>query len=771
MSSKGLSPTFTAGYNTTIMILEKTLRWTVLASVFLLTLIPFFIAQSLFFPFITGKNFSFRILVEIMTAGWLALALVYPAYRPRRSWILAAFALFVVIVALADVQGAYPFKSFWSNYERMDGWVTLAHLFMLVVVAASILNTEKLWKTFWQVELVMSLAIAAYGFLQLFGVLSLTAGFSSLERLDATFGNPIYLAVYMLFNAFIAALLWAQAWEKSAPGSRLGISFAYGAVVIVDSFVLLLTGTRGTILGLIGGIFVTAVLVALLGRESHTRLARASLGIIVGIVVLSLGFFFVRDSAWVQRVGFLNRLATISTTDSTTKARFYNWGMAWKGVKERPLLGWGQENYAVVFDKYYDPRMYGQEPWFDRVHNIVFDWLVAAGILGLLSYLSIFAAALLALWHRPRNAKASAPASASRGRDGFSVVESSILTGVLAGYFFHNLFVFDNITSYMLFGLVIAYIVWRRSESVGALRLWNTSLPEQSMPVVAVIAALALWGASAWINGSALAQNRLLIKAISSQQEGIAKNLDYIKQAVALGSVGTQEAREQLVQMATRVASAPGVDIQLKQEFYDFSVAQMELQQKASPLDARPALFLGLLHDSFGNYAAGAEALKHALSLSPTKQSILYELARNAQVRGDIAGMLQYFKTAYELYTPNVQARILYAATAIATGNDALADELLAPVIPTGEAADPRIASAYLQTKRYNKIAVIWEAYVRVHPADPQGYFTLAAAYYGMGDRTKAIAALQAASKLSPDVALQAAAFIEQIRGGTLRLE
>ncbi len=743
------------------MILEKTLRWTVLASIFLLTLIPFYIAQSLFFPFITGKNFAFRILIEVMTAGWLALALVYPAYRPRRSWILAAFALFVVVVALADALGAYPFKSFWSNYERMDGWVTLAHLFMLVVVASSMLNTGKLWKAFWQVELVMSLAIAAYGFMQLFGIVSLTAGFSSLERLDATFGNPIYLAVYMLFNAFIAALLWAQAWEKSAPGSRLGISFAYGTALGIDCFVLLLTGTRGTILGLIGGIFVTAVLIALLGRGSHRRLARAALGVVLGVVILSLGFFFVRDSAWVQRVGFLNRLATISTTDSTTKARFYNWGMAWEGVKERPLLGWGQENYAVVFDKYYDPRMYGQEPWFDRVHNIVFDWLVAAGILGLLSYLSIFAATLLALWHRSRAAGAQA----------FSVVESSILTGVLAGYFFHNLFVFDNITSYMLFGFIIAYVIWRRSESTASPRLWGASLPEQSLPVVAVIAALALWGASAWINGSALAQNRLLIKAISPYPVGVSKNLDYIKQAVAEGSLGTQEAREQLVQMATKVASASGIDTKLKQEFYDFSVAQMELQQAASPLDARPALFLGLLHDSFGNYAAGQGALAHAHDLSPTKQSILYEMARNAQMRGDIAGMLRYFKTAYELYTPNVQARILYAAAAIATRNDALADGLLAPVIPTGEAADPRIASAYLQLKRFDKIAVIWEAYVKVRPTDPQGYFTLAAAYYSMGDRTKAIAALEAASKISPEVALQAAEFIQQIRNGTLRLE
>src|SRR3990167_4849893 len=284
------------------MAIEKTLRFIALGSVFALPCIVFIVASSLFFPFITGKNFAFRILVEVAAGSYLALALLNPASRPKRSWLLGAFAAFVLIVALADAFGTYPFKSFWSNFERMDGWVTLVHLFMLVVVASSMLNTGKLWKAFWQTELVMSLAIAAYGFLQLFGIVSLTAGFSSVSRLDATFGNPIYLAVYMLFNAFIAALLWARAWEKSMPGSRMGLSLAYGAVVAIDCFVVLLTGTRGTILGLIGGIFVSAVLVALLGRESHTRLARAALGIVIGIVILSTGFFFVRDSAWVQRV-------------------------------------------------------------------------------------------------------------------------------------------------------------------------------------------------------------------------------------------------------------------------------------------------------------------------------------------------------------------------------------------------------------------------------------------------------------------------------------
>jgi hypothetical protein len=51
--------------------------------------------------------------------------------------------------------------------------------------------------------------------------------------------------------------------------------------------------------------------------------------------------------------------------------------MALKGIAERPVLGWGQENFNYVFNKYYNPQMFGQEEWFDRTHNVVLDWLIA----------------------------------------------------------------------------------------------------------------------------------------------------------------------------------------------------------------------------------------------------------------------------------------------------------------------------------------------------------------------------------------------------------
>src|SRR3989344_1372962 len=262
------------------MAIERTLRWIVLGGIFALPFVVFIVAESLFFPFITGKNFAFRIIVEIATGAYLALALVNPAYRPKRSWLLWAFALLVCLVALADLFGAYAFKSLWSNFERMDGWVTLVHLFLYFVVMTSILNTEKLWRRFWHVSLGVSVVVGLYGLLQVAGFASLNPGFSSVTRIDATFGNPIYLAVYMLFHIGIAAMLWSHAWAESYSRRRFWPSLIYGGIIALCTIILFMTGTRGAMLGFIGGVFLGTFLLAL----SSEHLRRMALTGIAGIL-------------------------------------------------------------------------------------------------------------------------------------------------------------------------------------------------------------------------------------------------------------------------------------------------------------------------------------------------------------------------------------------------------------------------------------------------------------------------------------------------------
>lgn len=729
--------------------LEKTLRWIVLAGVFSLpVIVPLLVSGSLFFPYITGKNFAFRIIVEIMAAAWLALAIVIPAYRPRRSWIIGAFAVFVGVIALADAFGAVPFKSFWSNFERMDGWVTLAHTFLYLLVTASVMNTEKLWRAFFYTTLGVSAYLGVYGLLQAAGISALGQGGASglNARVDGTFGNPIYFAVYMLFHVFIATHVWIQNWVEREKGDRLPLSLMFGTLIALDTFVLFFTGTRGTMIGLIGGALLTALLFVFFGRNSRT-VRNAGIGIVVGLLVLMGSFWMVRDAAWVQKVGFLQRLATISIEDNTVKARFINWSIAWNGVKERPLLGWGQENYAIVFDKYYDPRMYAQEPWFDRVHNILFDWLVAGGFIGLIAYLSIFIATLWAVW---------------RGA-AFAFIEKATLSGLLAAYFCHNFFVFDNVVSYLFFATILAYVVFRSTQDKPVL-FSAVDVSRSALPYIAVLLALVLWGSAWLVNQRALAANRLLLQAVQAQSGGLEENLRYFREAIAYNTIGTQEAREQLIQGATGVASASAVATSTKIAFYNEAAAQMEKQSAASPLDARFPLFLGLLHDSFGNVTAGAAAFIKAHELSPAKQSILFELGRNAFARNEVPAGLQYFKEALELDTSYVGARTQYAAALVLAGRDAEADQILAPIIESGEAADQRMLSAYITRKQYAKAAMLWEIRVRAMPEDAQSYFTLAAIYSEAGDTVRAVQTLERAKRAIPGVTSQVDSFIQEVQ-------
>ena len=773
------------------MKLDKILRWVVIAGVFALPFVPLIVSTSLFFPFITGKNFMFRFIVEMMAGFWLALALVDARYRPKRGWILGAFALFILIIAIADAQGANAFKSFWSNYERMDGWVTIAHLFVYLVIASIVMNTENLWRRLFQFTLVISASLSIYGLSQVAGAAGLAT------RIDATFGNPIYLAVYMLFNVFIAALLMTQEGKQEwgtmervalplalfagficiapqAPSLGLLVLIAllsivvleafmfvrrqylFAIVILLDTVALFLTGTRGTELGLIGGGLLAIVLYAFLQGSKRIRTIAVSSVLIV--VVLGGALRLAHNSPWVNSISFLDRLASISLSDDTIYARLLNIGIASKGVLERPIFGWGQENYAIVFDKYYDPRMYAQEPWFDRVHNIIFDWLVAGGILGLATYLSIFAATIWELWRKTK-----------AGIHVFTIAERSIVTGLLAGYFIHNLSVFDNVTSYILFGTVLAYLMWRRSSAENAQPIIKRQfLAANTLPIIAIGTVVVGFIAAWLINWNALQENLTLLSALESP------NLATFQKAISYGTFGTQEAREQLAQMAAQAAGASSANVpdSLKQQFFNAAVTQMQLQEKASPLDARFPLFVGTVEDSFGDYNDAAVALNQAHQLSPKKQSILFQMGLNEQALGDLKGAEQIFQQAYELETDDVQALGYYIASAIRNGDDVTANTLLTPAAMTsGQVVNQQLASALAARNEYAKIIPIWTTYIAANPTDATAYQMLAAGYFQTKNNAQAIATLQALAKAIPSSASQANTLIQEIQNGTVKIQ
>src|SRR3990170_1013873 len=177
------------------------LKYVIFTGLFLVPFVPFLVSSSFFFPFITTKVFAWRIIVEIIFVAWLSLALVDTEYRPRKSVILYSVLGFLIAIGLADLFGVAPVKSFWSNFERMEGFIALLHIGAYFIVASSVLDTEKLWKSFWNTTLVASFIMFIYGLFQLAGAIEINQGGT---RVDGTFGNSTYMAVYMLFHIFLA---------------------------------------------------------------------------------------------------------------------------------------------------------------------------------------------------------------------------------------------------------------------------------------------------------------------------------------------------------------------------------------------------------------------------------------------------------------------------------------------------------------------------------------------------------------------------------------
>ena len=432
------------------MPIKQITRYITLTALFLVPFFAIIVANGFFFPFITGKAFYFRILVEIAFAGWVILAFLDAKYRPKLNALTIAVTIFAVVTLVADLLGVNPLRSIVSNFERMEGWLMVIHLWMLFLAITYTFGFgeegRRMWFRWLNVSLVVAFYVACRGALQWAGRISIE---QSASRPDSTLGNAAYLAVYMLITSGISAYLFlsTQLERKSllAHHHRTVYIVREWVYVVLAAFfgvILFSTATRGAIIGYVGGILLALALYAIFGgskdsaHDSSRHVFSTNIwrmisgGIIVLVILVGFVTWTNRNSPFIQKSETLSRLTSISLDEFKTEGRSYIWPMALKGFTERPVFGWGQENFNYIFNAKYDAHMWNQEQWFDRAHSVYLDWLVASGLVGLLAYLSLYILFLVVLW-----------------RSTISVSVKSVLTGLLAGYAVNNVFVFDNLAS------------------------------------------------------------------------------------------------------------------------------------------------------------------------------------------------------------------------------------------------------------------------------------------------------------------------------------
>lgn len=710
--------------------------------VFAVPFIPLIISNSLFFPFITGKNFTFRIIVEVIFASWIILALYDSAYRPKWSWVLGTFTALILVMAVAVMFAENFTISFWSNFERMEGYVTLLHAWAYFMVLGSVLTTDKLWNRFFNVTFASSLILTLYAFAQLSGNITINQGG---WRLDGTLGNSAYMAIYMLFNVFMALLMLVRSKSVNA-------RYVYGFLALLFTYLLIQTATRGTILGLVGGLGVTAVYITLFTKD-HPTVRKVGAGALVVLVLLVGLFITFRKSEFIQQNPYLGRVANITLSEGNV--RFKVWNMAYEGFKERPVFGWGQSGFSYVFNKNYDPSIYFAEAWYDRVHNIFFDWLIAGGVVGTVAYFGVFLSALYYLFLRPLLKK----------DERFTVTERGVLLGLLAGYLFHNIFVFDNIVSYIYYGTILAFIHARVGSPIPRLAeaKINTRVTEQiTAPVVLVLLVMVVYVTN--VPGIKAAGD--IIDAFRATTPEVV--MEKFELALSRNSFGNQEIREQMTRKAQEIA----FNTEIPQATKDMVTKRVEeellKQIEDKPNDARAHVFIASFYRSFGTPESLDKAilqLEKARALSPRKQQIIFEQGLTYLQKQDYAKARDFFKEAFELDTTYMEARTYYVMGSIAAGNTEVIDEL----ITTDEEknsfyTNDLVLQMSYTTKHYDIVKNIFAYRIEKNPTDAQLRTSLAYVLEESGDRAGAIAVLTKAGEEIPTLKAQADAFIAELK-------
>ncbi len=747
--------------------INNTLIYTVCAMVYLALIVPLVMAPSLYFPFVTGKAHIFRLITEIAFACYLILAVRDRSYLPKKNLLLWSVVGFTAILGLATIFAESPYRAFWSNFERMEGYVMILHLFAFFIAASSVLRGKKVWMWLLNTALVVSVVMGIEGFNDFFA--------RGVHRIAGPLGNSSYLGVYALLHMFIAGFLLAGRLKGRTFKTAMWSSITYIAVILFNGAVLYQTGTRGSFAGLVVGIVLIAILLTILERGMKRKIGAGFLIALV-LVISFLGMF--KNSGFIKNNDLLYRFSSLITFDIKSivaeqgHARVLLWGVALKGVQEKPILGWGQDNFGYVFAKYYDPKMFDQEQWFDRTHDVFFDWLIAGGVLALLGYLSLFYAVLYLLWKKPDGA---------HGEGEWNNVEKSIFTGLLAAYFVHNIFVFDNLSSYIIFFILLAYVAERHNASRPQVNhqthpLISNTATQAVVIVVIAAAAIASVHYVVWkpyMAGKHLInslQPNLVNKDGSKLSDELAAKyrLQEFQVALGYGTFGNTEIRERLIDVASAAVnqlSPNGTAIpEVAKDFDSLVAAEYRAQLEATPNDPRPFIFYSNYLQKVNAYSSALAYIEKSIELSPKKQTFIFQKGTTLLALGKLEEAVATLKAAYDIEPSNTEAKTLYGISLIYDKKFAEAKALFGNDLTV--LADGRVLQAYLSAGRYNDLIDIVKAKIAGDPTNGQFHMSLAGVYLKMKQGSNAIKEIQEAIRLAPQFAPIGNFYIKEIKAG-----
>ncbi|HPT40727.1 MAG TPA: O-antigen ligase family protein, partial [Candidatus Paceibacterota bacterium] len=292
-----------------------------------------------------------------------------------------------------------------------------------------------------------------------------------------------------------------------------------------DFIVFIWTQTRGSWLGFFAGLIIFAGL-ALFFLPKKIKIASATFLFLIAIGG-TLFFTFktqIKDSVVAQKIPIVNRLASISLQDSSSRARWFTWQWSLKWFQNKPIFGVGQDMFYSVFDNNYSADNNNlMSERFDRAHNKYIDLLVMNGVVGLGAYLLLLGALFWEIFKKIK-----------KSENMFSRAAWMSIVSLLVSYMIHNFFVFDTPANSLVFYFLIGclLVLLNPSKEGGEIKETRKNIIPEKVFGLSVILTISLGSIFYFAICKPYQVASLVAKAANASSTNISESFGYYQKAL-----------------------------------------------------------------------------------------------------------------------------------------------------------------------------------------------------------------------------------------------
>lgn len=798
-------------------MVPKILKW----GLYFVALIPLIIFEDFLSPFHFGKVVVFRALVEIMAVLYLWLILSDRRYLPKANFFFWILTVFTVAFGITSLTSVNVYQSVMGTLERMGGWYTFLHFWVVYVIAASVLRTREDWISLIQVSLAASLTSTFYGFLQKTHWDFIVGG-DGRARIFGTIGNTALFAGYTLINLFLALALllrkhtalpdafWKSLlvfipmlilWGITSPpffsgvivfvfyfslsvavlygvayAVALGVGkrgppflpFFYGLVFVANIVAVFMTAVRGSIMGLLVSLGLFALWYAIHGTSRKVKVVFLAIALAAilfeGVLIAAHNTDFVRSS------GYLTRLSDVNLKTRLIQTRFWAWGAGvdgWNDSIRTVVFGWGPENFNVPFSKHFNPKFFqgpGSETLFDRAHNMFVEVLVTMGLLGFVAYLAIFAGIARMVW------------GIWKRKDHEDKILAMVMACGMLAYMIHNSFIFDTSANFIAFFLLMGFLGFFFQNPDPILpkqpaRPVSATLRYSLTFLLAIVVVVLIYRTDIQPARANYATTRAVLASWAGDHtQAVAK----FREALTYDTFPEYEIRHRFAQYVLENYGKFKPDQGLNAGNILLEVIEHVKKNESYRLDYLPYLYVSRAYIILGKSDPESPfnelALQNsfaALEISPTFVRTYYEIAQAYLNQKDHPHAIETFRKAADL-NPEVSLTWWYLGLTqvengdFPGGSDSI-QRALSLGYTMGENDYLRLIGIYAARKDFQTVSQLYMKLIAIAPNNPQYHASLATAYAQIGKTDEAVVEARVAAKLDPSFEPEAKQFVRSL--------